>query len=179
MTNLLKNVNLLKGRKMKARKLSFIAILSVLITMSAFFKLPNPFLGGEFQMSAPIAIMIAYIFGFRNYFIAGIISSIISFVLGFMTVYGIIVSMVFRVCVGIGVYIFKNRNIGFFIVGPISTFIARLALSLIFKLSLYTLLIPTIPGMIFTVIMCRVFFNGFYGAVGNSVYSDFIVCRRS
>ena len=58
-------------------------------------------------MSAPIAIIIAYIFGFRNYFIAGIISSIISFILGFMTVYGIIISMVFRVCVGIGVYIFK------------------------------------------------------------------------
>lgn len=46
------------------RELTFTAFLSVLILLSGSLKLPSPVAGGEFQLSAPIAVLICAYFGF-------------------------------------------------------------------------------------------------------------------
>ncbi|WP_455258194.1 hypothetical protein [Peptoniphilus asaccharolyticus] len=159
---------------MKARELSLLSILSIIILLSGTFKIPSPFIGSEFQLSAPIAILIVYIFGFKKYLISGVVSSIMAFALGFATLPNIVVAMVFRICVGVGTLIFKNRRIGFLIIGPASSFVARIVLSKILGVNLLALLIPSIFGMCFTVIVCFLFYKPLYKIVEESSYREFI-----
>ena len=52
---------------MKIKKITIIPILAVIIMLSSIIKLPSVFLGAEFQMSAPISVFIAMLFGPQIY----------------------------------------------------------------------------------------------------------------
>lgn len=85
---------------MRAREMTEIALLTGLITLSGAFKIPSLFPGTEFQLSAPIAVAICVVFGFKKYIIAGVLSSLIGLMLGTQNVFNVAVAFVFRLVVG-------------------------------------------------------------------------------
>lgn len=64
-----------------SRYISRTGILATIILLTGIIKIPSVLPGGEFQLSAPVAILICALFGFKSYITAGILASI----LGLMT----------------------------------------------------------------------------------------------
>ncbi|WP_416828089.1 hypothetical protein [Ectobacillus polymachus] len=139
-------------KKGKTYTLVEYSLLAALISITGFIKIPIGLPGAEFQLSAPIAVAIAAVFGFKRYFIAGLISSAILFAMGLHTVFNIEVALVFRLVAGGLVALLRPSIPVLLVAGPIGTMAARLVLSLTLGVPYITLLIPTIPGMIFTAI---------------------------
>ena len=52
-----------------------VAILTAMITVLGAIKIPNVIPGIEFQLSAPLAVAICAVFGFKKYIISGCLSS--------------------------------------------------------------------------------------------------------
>ena len=77
------------------------AMLAVLIAVSGVFRIPGLVPGTEFQLSAPIAVAICGVFGFKKYLIAGILASLLSMTMGTATILNVAVAMTFRVVVGL------------------------------------------------------------------------------
>ena len=59
------------------RYITEIAILTAMITVLGAIKIPNIIPGIEFQLSAPLAVAICAVFGFKKYIISGIIFTIV------------------------------------------------------------------------------------------------------
>ncbi|MEG2437736.1 MAG: hypothetical protein RSB17_06185, partial [Cetobacterium sp.] len=76
----------------KTRELTLISILALIIAISGTFKIPGIIPGTEFQISAPIAIGICSVFGFKRYISAGVIASFITFIIGTHTILNILVA---------------------------------------------------------------------------------------
>lgn len=163
---------------MNTKKLTLISILTAIILISGSLKIPSPLSGGEFQMSAPIAVIIAMIFGFKIYISAGIMASILSLSLGITTVPGVIIAMVFRVVVGFIIYVLGENKISLSISGPIGTSCARVVLGMIFNFNIPTLLVAAVPGMVFTVVVSNILYGKVYKIVSLSPYRDFIYYKR-
>ncbi|AZO94808.1 hypothetical protein [Halocella sp. SP3-1] len=136
----------------KTRELTLISLLAVIITISGSFKMPGPLPGTEFQLSAPIAVAITVVFGFRRYIIAGIIASAISLTLGIHTIINVIIAMTFRFVAGGIIYFFKPGFIPVIIAGPLGSITARIMLCLFFGNPLSAMLIAGLPGMLYTAI---------------------------
>jgi thiamine transporter ThiT len=66
----------------KTSTLCEIAILVAMISILGSIKIPNIIPGIEFQLSAPLAVAICSVFGFKKYIISGILSSVICLALG-------------------------------------------------------------------------------------------------
>lgn len=135
---------------MNTRSIIKISFLSILITIFSFIKLPGIIPGTEFQISAPVAVAICATFGFKTYIICGIISSILTLFLGTHNLLNILNAFIFRLVAG-GIIHFSNKNIFFIsISGPIGSFVSRIMLYIITKANFLSLLISSIPGMIYT-----------------------------
>lgn len=135
-----------------ARTLSRVALLAVLITVSALFKIPSFIPGMEFQMSAPVAVATCAVFGVKMYLTAGIISSAVGLLLGFQTVLNVGIALLFRMVVAL-VFLFTGPNRFFYLFsGPLGTFTARLALSFVVGKAAWGLVAAAMPGMIFTLL---------------------------
>ena len=63
------------------RYITEIAILTAMITVLGAIKIPNIIPGIEFQLSAPLAVAICAVFGFKKYIISGCLSSLIGLAL--------------------------------------------------------------------------------------------------
>ena len=159
---------------MKIKKMVLISILAAIITVSGMFKIPSPIAGGEFQMSAPIAVTIAMLFGFKVYLIAGIVSSIASLMMGTATFYSVVIAMTFRIVVGLVVYFIGANKISVIISGPLGTATARFVLSLIMKVNFFALLIGAVPGMIFTMITSYIIYSQMYKIMKKTYYREYI-----
>ena len=85
---------------MKMHDLTTTALLAVLILLSGSMKIPSPVAGGEFQLSAPIAVLICALFGFKRYILAGVLASALGMMLGIHTIFSVIIQMSFRVVTG-------------------------------------------------------------------------------
>lgn len=129
-----------------------LSLLAALISVTGFIKFPAGFPGAEFQLSAPIAVAITAVFGFRSYFIAGIISSTILFSMGMHTILNIEVAFVFRLVAGGLVACLRPSMPVLLLAGPLGSMAARLVLSITLGVPYVTLLVPAIPGMIFTAV---------------------------
>lgn len=137
---------------MNIKSIIKISFLSIVLTVFSFIKLPGLIPGTEFQLSAPVAIAICTIFGFKSYIICGIISSILTFFLGTHNIINIINSFTFRFVAG-GIIHFSSKNIFFIsIAGPIGSFVSRILLSFITGANFLSLLISSLPGMLYTFI---------------------------
>lgn len=135
---------------MNVKKIIELSFLSLILTVFSFLKLPGLIPGTEFQISAPIAVSICAIFGFKKYFLAGIISSLLTFFMGTHNPINILNSFIFRVVSG-GILQFSNKNIFFVsISGPIGSLVSRFLISIILNVNFVSLLIPSIPGMVYT-----------------------------
>ena len=106
-----------------------IGLLTALLTVAGAIKLPSLLPGLEFQISAPLAVGICFVFGFKRYLIIGILSSMISLALGTHNLFNVAIAMQFRIVVGI-IYLLagqaRNKYLVMAIAGPLGTLVARL-----------------------------------------------------
>ncbi len=137
---------------MKTRDIAEIGLLAVFIIVTGMFKLPSFIPGTEFQLSAPIAVAICAVFGFKKYIVAGVIASLIGLILGTQNFFNVIIALVFRVSVG-GVLYLGGRNLFTIIIaGPIGSILGRLCVGTILGKAVYPLIIASVPGLIFTAV---------------------------
>ena len=100
------------------------AMLAVLIAVSGVFRIPGLVPGTEFQLSAPIAVAICGVFGFKKYLIAGILASLLSMTMGTATILNVAVAMTFRV-VGLVWLALGDSRVFYVISGPVGSAAAR------------------------------------------------------
>ena len=137
---------------MKAREISEIAIIAAVITIMGAIKIPSIMPGMEFQLSAPFAVAVCAVFGFKKYIIAGVLSSMISLMLGTHTIFNVAIAMEFRIVAGLIVTLAQGRMPLIMIAGPLGTLAARLTLSVVLGKAALALAAAAVPGMIFTFI---------------------------
>lgn len=127
-----------------------IALLAALITVAGAFKLPGLFPGTEFQLSAPLAVAICSVFGFKKYIIAGMMASAIGMMLGTQNFFHMLIAMQFRLMVGIVLALGQGRAWALLMAGPAGTTVARLTLAVALGQAAYALVAAAVPGMILT-----------------------------
>lgn len=126
------------------------ALLAALIGVSGSFKIPGLVPGTEFQLSAPIAVAICGVFGFKKYIIAGVLASLLSLALGTHTILNVTISMSFRLAVGAVWLLLGSSRLFYIISGPIGTTAARGAMTLLLGKGFYAMVAAALPGMAFT-----------------------------
>ncbi|MBR1552783.1 MAG: hypothetical protein IJ631_02075 [Schwartzia sp.] len=127
-----------------------LALLAAFITITGAFKLPGLFPGVEFQLSAPLAVAICNVFGFKKYIAAGIMASAIGMMIGTQNLFHIFIAMQFRLIVGIVLALGRGRTWALLMAGPVGTIVARLTLAAVLGQAAYALIAAAVPGMIFT-----------------------------
>ncbi len=135
------------------RSLTQIALLAALIAVSGAMKLPSPFPGGEFQLSAPLAVAVCAVFGPRAYLLSGLIASLAGLMLGTHTAWNLLIAMQFRLVVCLVLGVFRSRPWAVAAAGPAGTLAARLTLSLLLGQAGAALVAAAVPGMIFTALV--------------------------
>ena len=148
---------------MKIKELTLIPILGTIIFLTSLIKIPSIFPGAEFQMSAPISVLISMTFGPKIYILAGLIGSFLSFFTGISNIYGIIVALVFRIGVLVFILLIKNKNFCLLFASSFGTSLSRIVLSKLLGLPLISLLIPALPGMIISGVLAKLFYEKIYG----------------
>ena len=142
--------NKLTVKSVTVRDISETALLSVLIAVSGFFKIPGFVPGSEFQMSAPLAVAVCGIYGAEKYIAAGLIASSLCLVLGIHSILNVLVAMTFRLVVALVWIFLGSRKIFYIFSGPLGTMAARGAISLLLGKGFYALAAAAFPGIIFT-----------------------------
>ncbi|MFC3884545.1 hypothetical protein ACFOU2_13940 [Bacillus songklensis] len=137
-------------KKWTTYDLAQIALLASFIAITGAIKVPTGIPGSEFQLSAPIAVAIAAVFGFKRYITAGIIASLILFLLGMHNLLNIEIAMVFRIVAGGLVALLGPSLPVLMLAGPIGSVAARWALALSLSIPAGPLLLAALPGMVFT-----------------------------
>ncbi len=133
------------------------ALLAGLIAISGTFRIPGIVPGTEFQLSAPIAVAICGVFGFKKYITAGILASLIGLGMGTATVLNVAIQMAFRLGVG-AFWMLTGSNRFFYIFsGPFGTILARVLMYFLLGKGLTLMLIAAAPGMAFTAITAWIF----------------------
>jgi hypothetical protein len=130
--------------------LAQIALLASFIAITGSIKIPTGIPGSEFQLSAPIAVAIAAVFGFKRYITAGILASLILFLLGMHNLLNIEIAMVFRIVAGGVVALFGTSLSVLTLAGPLGSAAARWVLALSLGIPAGPLLLAAIPGMMLT-----------------------------
>lgn len=161
------------------RYLTEVAILTAMITILGAIKIPNIIPGIEFQLSAPLAVAICAVFGFKKYIISGCLSSLIGLALGTQTILNVMIAMQFRLIVGLILYICDNHLISIMISGPIASALARLTLSIYIGKAALPMVILAVPGMVFTIIMAPVFVKVFHKIHNHAVQRETVKGKLS
>lgn len=146
-------------QNLSMKELTTTSLLGVLILISGSFKIPSPIAGGEFQLSAPIAVLICACFGFKRYIIAGVLASALGMMLGMHNIINVLVQMVFRIVAGGTLALLGTNLLTVAISGPLGTFAARLVLWQVTGVSWLVLTAAAVPGMIFTAIAVGAFYK--------------------
>lgn len=126
------------------------ALLAVLIAISGTFRIPGILPGTEFQLSAPIAVAVCGVFGFKKYITAGIIASLIGLGMGTATLLHVAIQMSFRLGVGAFWLLSGSNRIFYIFSGPVGTALARVAMYFLLGKGLTLMLAAAAPGMVFT-----------------------------
>lgn len=134
----------------KTRWLVEIGVLASFIAITGTIKLPGILPGTEFQLSAPLAVAICAVFGFKNYLLAGVLSSLIGLALGLQNLLNVLIAMIFRLTVGIILSFFGSSKLTVILAGPIGSIVARSALGEVIGQGILPLILAAIPGMIYT-----------------------------
>ncbi|WP_405380302.1 hypothetical protein [Phascolarctobacterium sp.] len=132
------------------RNLTNTALLSVIILLTGTLKLPSPFPGGEFQLSAPIAVLICALFGWKRYFLAGLVASLLGLLLGLHNPYSVLIQIAFRAIVASVIALGGVNLLTLSLSGPLGTLFARLLVAQVTGVNWNILAIAALPGMIFT-----------------------------
>lgn len=143
---------------MKTKDLTLTALLAVLLAIFGTFKIPGIVPGTEFQLSAPFAVCIAALFGFRRYLLIGVLASMINLLLGTHTILNVLIAMVFRLVAGGIITIGGVKPLILAISGPVGTACGRIVLAAVLHTSVGVLLVGAVPGMIFTAVASLVMY---------------------
>jgi len=135
---------------MHTRYMTTTALLASLIAVSGSLKVPGILPGTEFQLSAPIAVAICAVYGFRQYFIAGVLASSITLILGTQTIFNVAIALLFRVTVGLVLVVGGTSFVPVVIAGPLGSFVARLCLIIIMEQAVWAVILSAVPGMVYT-----------------------------
>lgn len=138
------------------QKLVLDGIFTALLVLFGMLKLPSLIPGAEFQLSAPYAVCLVSLTGFKRYFGIGIGASGIQLLLGTHTILNVVTAMVFRIVAGCIVTWCPMRKAAVWIAGPIGTGCARIVLAVMLHVPVWPLLVAAVPGMIFTAICAAV-----------------------
>ena len=142
---------------MTIRDMTVTGLLAALIAISGSFKIPGLIPGTDFQLSAPIAVAICAVFGFKRYIIACCLASLVSLLMGTQNLLNVAIAMQFRIVVGIILYLAQNRMWAVCIAGPIASVFARLTLYIFFGKLAFAMIVAAVPGYIFTAICAPIF----------------------
>lgn len=137
---------------MSSKEITQISCIAAILSIFAMIKLPSIIPGMEFQLSAPVSLLILAFFGIKKYFIGGLLSSFILLALGIFNPINIIISIIFRLVAISIVYLLKINLISLIIASILGSTISRIILSQVLNLPVLIILINTIPGIIFTII---------------------------
>lgn len=147
----------MKTQKTPIKILTTDALMTALLILTGMIKLPSFVPGAEFQLSAPFAIYIVTLLGFKRYLGIGVCASCIQLMLGTHTILNVIIAMAFRIIAGTIVTVFPNRKIGMLIAGPLGTTGARIILAQIIHIPVASVIGAAVPGMLFTVVCVYLF----------------------
>lgn len=136
----------------KIHDMTEIALLAALITITGAIKLPSLLPGMEFQLSAPLAVAICVVFGFKKYILAGLLSSTAGLLLGTHNLFNVAIAMQFRLVVGLVFVLFGRHYWTTALAGPLGTFTARVTLSFVVGKGVWALVAAAVPGMVFTLL---------------------------
>lgn len=143
-------------RRFSAGRLAVDGMLTALLVLLGMLKLPSLMPGAEFQLSAPYAVCLAAMVGFRRYLGIGICASLIQLMLGTHTVWNVMIAMVFRIAAGGVVSCFSGKRLAVVLAGPFGTACARLVLAAVLSIPAAPLLLAAVPGMVFTAVLAAV-----------------------
>ncbi|MDR3560175.1 MAG: hypothetical protein P4N41_19450 [Negativicutes bacterium] len=132
------------------RQLTETGLLAAFIFLTGAIKVPGLVPGTEFQLSAPLAVAICTVFGFRRYITAGVIASIIGLVLGTQNFVSLFIAMVFRLTVGGALAVGGTTWPVIVVAGPVGSMAARLVLGVVIGDAAIALVMAAVPGMIYT-----------------------------
>lgn len=138
------------GQGITVRDVCETALLAAMIGVSGSFRIPGLVPGSEFQLSAPIAVAICGVFGFKKYIIAGILASIISLALGTHTILNVLIAMTFRLGAGAVWLLLGSTPVFYVIAGPVGTTLARAVMSFVLGKGFLVMVAAAAPGMAFT-----------------------------
>lgn len=141
------------------QQLTTTALLGVVILLSGSMKIPSPVAGGEFQLSAPIAVLICACFGFKRYIIAGLLASALGMMLGVHNIFSVIIQMCFRVAAGGTMALMGTNLLTVIVSGPLGTLFARIVMWQVTGVSWLVLTAAAAPGMIFTAVTAGVLYK--------------------
>lgn len=153
------------------RQITEIGILTAMITILGAIKIPNLVPGIEFQLSAPLAVAICAVFGFKKYIISGCLSSLIGLALGTQNFLSVAIAMQFRLVVGFLLWICKNQMLGVILSGPIASTVARLTLSVYVGKGALAMVMLAVPGMIFTAVVAPIMTAVFKKVISAATHS--------
>lgn len=143
----------MNDRLTSVRSITEIGILAAMITVLGAIKIPNVIPGIEFQLSAPLAVAICAVFGFKRYILAGILSSLIGLAMGTQNILNVCIAMQFRLIVGLILWLGQNKLWSIMLSGPIASTLARISLSFYFGKAAMAMVLAAVPGMIFTLLV--------------------------
>lgn len=125
-------------------------LLAAFLFVTGAIKLPGLLPGTEFQLSAPLAVAVCAVFGFRRYIIAGVIASVIGLMLGTQNLFHVFIAMVFRLTVGAVLAAAGTSWPAVAVAGPIGSAAARLAFGAVIGKAAVGLVLAAVPGMVVT-----------------------------
>ena len=137
-------------RDKMSQDLTITALLAVVLLLAGMFRIPSPVGGGEFQMSAPLAVLMCAYFGFKRYLAAGVLASVLGMALGTANIFNVLIQMTFRVVAGAVVAASGDFLPGVMLGGPLGTLAARVVLGQVTGVSWLVLTAAAAPGMVFT-----------------------------
>lgn len=162
---------------MEIREITWTATLAVIIFFTGLLKIPALMPGFDFQLSAPFAVMIAGLFGFRRYFIAGLVSSTISFLLGLANPLNIAIALLFRLGVGGWLACWGRNRVALFTAGLFGSTLARICLAWALDLPPAPLLLAMLPGSIACGVAVLLMYKGLYNLVLRLGKQEYLVTK--
>lgn len=138
---------------MSTKSITQISVIAALLTLFSLFKLPALFPGLEFQLSAPVSLLILAFFGIKRYFIGGVISSVLLLIIGAANPLHLFISFVFRLIAILIVYISGISLRSLCLASCAGTLISRIILAEFLHSPPILLVAHALSGVLFTLLV--------------------------
>lgn len=138
---------------LSSKEITQISCIAAILSILAIIKIPSILPGLDFQLSAPVSLLILAIFGIKKYFVGGLLSSFILFILGIFNPINLIISFSFRLVAILIVYFFKVNIFSLVVAAILGSTLSRIMLAQILNLPILLVIVNAVPGIISTIII--------------------------